>query len=283
MANDRIVAVEAHRRGFPDADFLEDEVLDESGQLLIGRWPLARAGEARRELTDACLRHDDPAGIAAGRVSSPEPDGEERGPEDQEVKQRLVENLLHSKARVPRAAGAAAGRRPFAQKIWTTMSTIPRSRRMSRRMSPRRSSTVRFASDTLKQPQSIAFPRARFREIAPRKTTKERADEARRHARPDAEDEGEADEELDPRHDERHEVHERARHEPVVVDHVREGRRVDELRQRRGDEEKPSAIWTRTVSQGEASLLRRHDSGPVALLPPRLTQSGQPSGTRGDC
>ena len=41
---------------------------------------------------------------------------------------------------------------------------------------------------------------------------------------------------------------------------------------------RPSAIWTRTVSQGEASAsFARHDSGPVALLPPRFCQSGQPS------
>ncbi len=50
------------------------------------------------------------------------------------------------------------------------MKSIPTSRRTTRRMSARRSWAVLFAADTSKQPQSIAFVRARFSEIATMKT-----------------------------------------------------------------------------------------------------------------
>jgi hypothetical protein len=81
----------AHRRGFADADFLPDEILNEAGQLLLRRRALPRAREARRELPDARLGDDDPARVTSGRVPPPEPDAEERGPEEQEMEKGLAE------------------------------------------------------------------------------------------------------------------------------------------------------------------------------------------------
>ncbi len=73
-------------------------------------------------------------------------------------------------------------------------------------------------------------------------------------------------------------VHERARKEPVVVDHVGEGGRVGDLRQGRHDEEDAQRDLGphREPGMGQG-LTDRHAGPPVRTAPPRLTQSGKPS------
>ena len=100
-ADDRVVAVEAGRHGLAHGDLLADVAVDEALQLLGRRRPLPRARETRPRGTRAarasrrCGRTTEPG------AALPREDEEQRGPDREEVDERLAEEAFHVRSRIP--------------------------------------------------------------------------------------------------------------------------------------------------------------------------------------
>ena len=180
------------------------------------------------------------AGLGSG---APRGTQQDRGEKCRGSERPAASRCRHLFWKCPRASatnGETGSRRPPAPSPRGSGRPSRASRRRGRRpsrMSRRRSATDLPADVTSKQPQSMAFPRKRLREIAATKTRRSAptsaADVRVQIPRMSA----------SPTRSSNHGITRamtftsEAGDEPVVVDHVREGRRVADLRERRGDEE----------------------------------------------
>jgi hypothetical protein len=90
LADDEVVAVQAHRHGFPIQDLLVDLLFDQGGQLRGRRRPEVRPGPLLGQALDVARRDNDAFGLGGQPVAGEVPEQEEPGPDCQEMGQGLA-------------------------------------------------------------------------------------------------------------------------------------------------------------------------------------------------
>src|ERR1700746_293698 len=92
-ANNGVIAIQPHRHCFAVSGLFANVISHQSAQFFRARWPLPSTTEPDVQIHERALCHHDLARIVCP-VPGPElVDREDRGPENQKMKQRLAEYL----------------------------------------------------------------------------------------------------------------------------------------------------------------------------------------------
>ena len=94
-ADDGVVLVQPERHRLAAIDFLLHPVPDQSLQFLAGGRTLPGAGEALRHRRDLPLRDDDLSRLVAAAFGHQTVGRENRGPQQEEMQQRLAQESFH--------------------------------------------------------------------------------------------------------------------------------------------------------------------------------------------
>ncbi len=96
-SNDGVVSIESHLHRFPDRDFFPEVIVDQSLQLLVGRWTEPDRREALGEMVD--LPAGDLDAALASSAASPLEQQEESRAEKEEMDQRLADHRASSRTK----------------------------------------------------------------------------------------------------------------------------------------------------------------------------------------
>jgi hypothetical protein len=104
-ADHDVVALEAERQGLAVEDLLLDMILDQAVELRRGRRPAPGSPEQLGQIPDLGFGHHDLVRPLLGRLADHAEQQEQPGAQDQEMEQRLAQDLVQSGHLTPQPAG----------------------------------------------------------------------------------------------------------------------------------------------------------------------------------